>query len=385
MRCRTAGDAEWHVTQPHAHCRAGVHRVEAVIAGKAVWFECDEWELSPAPEALAGMFLIPALEKGRRLRIEGGLDSVWFSNVEQVLAVIAPWWNYSPELPFAGATRRPLEQVSDGRQADSRVRGLCFTGGVDSFACLLADPAAVDFLVFVHGFDIPLSDTGRMRAKLGSLRQVAAALEKRLLVIRTNLREHPLFKAVSWERTHGAALAGVGHLLGSRLRRLTIAASWPHPERHPWGSHWEIDHLWSTSGTCIVPEVTPLIRWQKIEAIGGHDLVRRHLHVCWENKAEQGNCSACEKCLRTMAALDACGHLAASEVFNIGQPVDRLIDGYSRLAPRKVWMWERLVNRPLREEVKQAIERLLVRSRSRQVNGLKGFIARAKRVIFRAS
>ena len=50
-------------------------------------------------------------------------------------------------------------------------------------------------------------------------------------------------------------------------------------------------------------------REQKVAAIAGMDLARRHLRVCYENRNGAYNCGRCEKCVRTMVALEVVGVL----------------------------------------------------------------------------
>ena len=67
-------------------------------------------------------------------------------------------------------------------------------------------------------------------------------------------------------------------------------------------------------------------RLEKIRAISSEPLVQRHLRVCWKNVANHLNCGRCEKCVRTMLALDACGTLGQFVGFNRGHGLVDAID-----------------------------------------------------------
>src|SRR5205814_7154834 len=131
------------------------------------------------------------------------------------------WWGY-PRLVPEIATR----PADTGRtDADRRGRGLFFSGGVDSFHALLHRDQPIDLLVFVEGLDISLSDVPRTEAALAGVREVSAETGIRLAVVRTNLRDHALIHATSWERANGGALAAIAHVLAGSVHEMIIASS----------------------------------------------------------------------------------------------------------------------------------------------------------------
>ena len=346
----------WQVSHLRREKRKDGVRVTARVAGQPVWFESDDLSSASAPEALVGAFLIPALHHHVALRIDAPLNATWLENIERLTAILATWWPYpqSPRIDHCGESQ---DSVSSGE-----LNGLCFSAGIDSFHCLFEREEQVDALVFVHGFDVPLNDVRRAGALFRHLHAVAEETNKQLVCVRTNIREHRLFRSVSWERTHGAALAAVGHLLRCHLHNLMIAASYSYPEEYAWGSHWMIDGLWSTAGFEIVPEVTRAARWDKTRIVGGHPLSQKHLQVCWENRAGLGNCSRCEKCLRTMVTLASQGLLRRSQTFDSSEHLPTRLDHLPPLSNgfrRRVWA--RMSEQPLPGELHAAVIRLLAR------------------------
>ncbi|MGE0128762.1 MAG: hypothetical protein AB7U82_11840 [Blastocatellales bacterium] len=287
----------------------GAHRVQADVEGAPLWFESADVALSPSPEAFASAMLIPAIARGEALTVEDSLSAVWMSNVSQILPVFREWWGYQELAPQPASVKS-----DDVMRMESTA--LCFSGGVDSFYALLRSGYTINHLVFVLGFDVALDDRVRFEAFVPSLGAVAAANGAHSVVIRTNLREHPAFAPVSWERTHGGALAAIGHLLSDTDGQLLIAASQTFSQTTPWGSHWRTDRFWSSEKLQIVTVGCEIQRFEKLREIAREPLAHAHLRVCWENRAPSGNCSRCEKCVRTRLVLAECGELDKYSVFD---------------------------------------------------------------------
>ncbi len=332
----------------------GAYRVCADVGGEPLWFESPDVELLPSPEAFGCALLVAALHEGRTLTIEGKVCTRWMENVARLLDVFQEWWGY-PKL-------RPRSATADGEGTASERTALCFSGGVDSFYSLLRSGRRVDLLLTVHGYDIKLRDRERASAFESSLREVAAALGIKAVVIRTNLREHPAFARAPWERTHGGALAAVGHLLGDSAGRLLVSSSYPYSSQSPWGSHWQTDSLWSAERLEVVHVGAEHRRSEKLRAIAREPLVRRHLRVCWENLSPAGNCSRCEKCLRTRLMLADMGELENFPVFEGAGTLARSIDSLPFIRGRG-GAFNRLLSRGgLTPEVETAVRKLIERT-----------------------
>jgi hypothetical protein len=286
----------------------GKSRVCSVVAREPLWFESSEIQLQASAEAYACALLIPALHLGSRLALKAPLDSRWLRNCADLLMVLQEWWGYPRLLPDAPPGGH--EQATAGTKT-----ALLFSGGVDSFYTLLNCPERIDDLVTVLGFDTKIDDVLRNEAIEKSIREVAATVGKRLIIIRTNMREHALYRGISWEIAHGGAMAAIGHLLPPEIGRLLISSSRPYDYMEPWGSHWRTDPLWSSGGLTIAQFGGEWKRYEKLRMIAAEPILRRHLRVCWENRTPTGNCSLCDKCLRTRLALAQCGELDKYEVF----------------------------------------------------------------------
>ena len=307
------------IGRPEARDAPGASRVEADVDGTRVWFESPDVALVPAPEAFASAFLLPGLAARARLRSEATLDPAWLAGSRELVKIFREWWRYPRLEPegAAGAAAAPAPAPAafgppaapGAAPADPRLRGLFFSGGVDSFHGLLCCGERVDLLVFVHGFDVPLADAPRLEAAFASVRTVAAATGVRAALVRTNLRAHPLMRAAPWERANGGALIGVAHALGGQVREMLVPSSVMRGRERSWGSHWRTDPLFGSSRVRIRQVGETRRKVDKIRELAPETLPRTHLRVCWENRAPTGNCSRCGKCVLTRLVLADCGVL----------------------------------------------------------------------------
>jgi hypothetical protein len=323
------------------------------------WFESPDLSLEAVPEAFGSAFLLPAAARGCALAFAEPVSAVWMSGAGTLLEILERWWGYSADAPSG-----PLRPDHPARRPIRSDRtALCFSGGVDSFYSLLRRPGGVDLIVAGQGLDIPLADSDRMAGFEASARAVARTLGIGCAIVRTNLREHPDFTHVSWERTHGGALAGIGHALGSAVDRLVISSSAARTEVHPWGSHWETDPLWGTGRLAVEHFGDSIRRGEKLAAIGNEPLVQQHLRVCWENRAGTVNCSRCEKCIRTEVVLAMYGMLDRFEVFESPATLAERIAAVRRIPVRPSMIpYRRALTSGLDREVARAVRALLLRS-----------------------
>ena len=82
----------------------------------------------------------------------------------------------------------------------------------------------------------------------------------------------------------------------------------------PWGSHPDLDPLWSTERTFLRVDGAEVTRTEKVTAIAASPIAPSRLKVCWRADIE-ANCGRCEKCVRTQCALAIAGALERAPVF----------------------------------------------------------------------
>jgi hypothetical protein len=334
----------------------GISRISAEVAGEVLWFESGDIELQSSAEGFVSALLVSALRKKTNIVIDGVVDKTWLSNVHGAMKQFGKWWGH----------RRISISAMQGKASrgeKGQKTALCFSGGVDSFHILLCCAQPIDYLVFIHGYDIPLGDTVRLNAYLPCLKAIAEKTGARLIIIRTNIREHNFFRAVSWLRSYGCALAAISHFM-TDVGKFIIAASYPYNYSTASGSHWKTDPLFSSSYVDIIHGGAWAGRNEKIRSIADEPLARKYLRVCWEHRNESINCCQCEKCIRTMLSLEQCKKLCFFETFPLKDNLLQYLQELPRLEEHLIPIYNRLFvwQRGLDPVLEKAIYALLRRS-----------------------
>jgi pyruvyl transferase EpsO len=321
--------------------------------------------LQPSGDLFLAALLIPAMAVGEELAVEGPVSPSLLRNLEAARDLLVSWNPRNPWCRLAPvALRAPLLQEVAGGGAC----GLFFTGGVDSFFSI-HDPdgnlGASSVLVFAEGFDVPLA-SGPLRSRIKErLREAARLMGKAFIPVATNYRAltDPL---IPWEMAHGGGLASSGLAVGGAVRRIGINSSDAYISRTPYGTHPDLDVLWSRRSLEFVPVGTPYPRSRKLATLVGDPVARSFLRVCWENIGGRYNCRQCEKCLRTMLQLDAMGALDDFPTL-AGEIPERLLDRLREPAHR-LFLWEELASvlggDPAKAALVYAIGRMIERSRA---------------------
>lgn len=289
LRDRIARFFDLPVRIPPVKDDGNVLRVK--VDGEFLYIRSERTRLALSSEALGTVFLLPAAAMGRRL-VGESCDPVWLENTQRILRQVDKWWRW-------GDVRLDIAPGEPG-QRNSRV-GLAFSLGVDSFySCFFADPPP-DLLILAAGFDVPVERKDILTPMCNSLAAVAEVSGKEWTMIETNIRNHRLFRRVSWEASHGSAVAFLGHLLREHIGSLLISSSHDLEHLGPWGSHPDLDPLWSSSRLSIISIGHEVSRSEKIKRLVNHApakrLIKDHLRVCWESPSAQGNCGHCHKCV----------------------------------------------------------------------------------------
>lgn len=189
------------------------------------------------------------------------------------MRLVKEWWGYSPveiEVP-----------VSTGSSPSADGVGLFFSGGGDSFYSLFTGMERITHLITLIGYDVKLSDTARVAELVETTRAVASATGKIPIFVQSNLRSCREFARVPWEHTHGAMLAAVGHLLAPIVGEVRITAGYPLDDLKAWGTHAQLDPLWSSSSLRVVHTGAELSRTLRLQSVADEPLFQKYLRVCW--------------------------------------------------------------------------------------------------------
>jgi len=289
-------------------------------------------ERPTSPEAILPSCLLPAMRFGGRLQVPVPLSPRLLRNQREFQALQIAWsrgWDYGDPLHEVHV-EAPQDDPEPAR-GNGRVAAFLSLGG-DSWSTVLDHDDLTD-LIFVRGVDLLPGDEQHRRVLPTveeNVREVADALGLDLHVVETDLRQFtdPL---ASWEIFFSYALDAVALFLGPRFERVLIAGSTDHEIQQPWGGQRMVDNLWSTERLEIKEDGGRYTRFERIERISHHPLVRRTLRICWQNPDGAYNCGRCRKCTSVMTILEIAGALEVVETF----PSELDLDAVAAIIPQQ--------------------------------------------------
>jgi hypothetical protein len=255
--------------------------------------------IRPVADPFLPALLLPAMVLGEPLHLEGPVSPTLLENAMVAMDIYAAWVPRAQRFPILAKPGTPSPRAEG--------LGLFFSGGVDSFYSLKKHRDQITHLLMIQGFDIPLGDSATFETAASAVRRVADVCGKQLLIVRTNLKSFA-GRFVPWGYYFGGLLGAVGLATQRVLRGCLIAASYSYEQLFPWGSHPLLDPLWSTENFRVIHDGCEARRAEKVKTLTDWDLAMETLRVCWESPGSY-NCGQCEKCVRTMLALQAAGAL----------------------------------------------------------------------------
>jgi len=264
--------------------------------------------LSTSGNPFLSVLLPWAMTRGETLHLAEPVDALLLERAHALMAVWSGW--YAERL-------RPIAiecPVDHGHQRAPGRTGLLFSGGVDSFHSLLRHQPEgtaihrrpIGALVTIWGFDIPLDAATAFQRLADRMQRLAETLGVDWVPIASNVRNS------RWQETNwgllgqGPALAAIGHALEGDLDHLMIPASLGFGSPRHWGTHPLVDPLLGSSRLSVDDDGALEGRMEKLAIIARSPLALGELRVCWMGGNDR-NCGKCEKCLRTLTALELLG------------------------------------------------------------------------------
>jgi len=267
-----------------------------------MWFLYPSEVTLPADDdadAYALAALLPAMMARADLIIQGSVSHELLANLTELQLA---WHKWCPSLYHLVNM-----QAHTVRETESRMSGavVAFSGGVDAqFTAYRHAKERAGYVtqnllagVFVHGFDIPLSDTNGFIGAARMANEVLNDLGLRLFPVKTNLRG---LWDINWEHYCGTAISSVLCGLKKYAGTGLIGSGEPYDSLvFPWGSNPISDTLCSSGDFRILHDGAGFSRSEKIRDISKWSYGTARLRVCWAGELNDRNCGCCEKCVRT--------------------------------------------------------------------------------------
>lgn len=299
----------------------------------------DASRLSAGGDAFVVALLPVAMRLGEDIRVSGPVSTRLAHGLVAYQDILATWF---PSL------FRPVPihyEKLESRKDDPRPEGVgcTFSGGVDSFYTLWRGTAPrqpiadyrLTHALMINGFDQIVDETGdgASRGMERVYRPVLAEAGVELVMLSSNMKRFrdAVFPKGVRVLSFGSPLAAGAHALGRLFGRFSLAghATPAYADLAPMGSHPALDHHLSTDQLQVIHDAAPATRWQRIARLAELPAFRSTLRVCVrEPRFDDAtgavvNCCDCEKCIRTMIALDLLGLLDRFPTFPDRQALDR--------------------------------------------------------------
>lgn len=210
-----------------------------------------------------------------------------------------------------------VDELIDFKEQESTKTAMLFSGGVDAYTTLLRHYEEQPDLITIHGADIAIEDEKQWENVVAYNASTEAIKANAKYSIEINLREFLTYEIESllegqgwWGRIqHGMALttatAPISYVNHYKTVYIGSTRSSKMPFS-PWGSMPEIDDKVRFGNTFVSHDGYELTRLNKIQVIlklSDKYKVRPPLRVCYSDFKEYLNCGKCEKCCRTIFAM----------------------------------------------------------------------------------
>lgn len=351
--------------------------VTATIEGKDIYYHYGGIKKpgSVTGDAFLAIAIIPAMAQASDIYLDDSVPVTqhFVDNLATYQKIYQQWY---PDLKAVEIhSTNILSNPEKGKET-----GCFFSGGVDSFYSFTEHAKQIDHLILCRGLDIPHSEEERWQKTVKRIREFAQLVGTNIITVSTNAKENYQLKR---NDNHGSIL--ISNALPLHLETAIIPSSHSCNGLFPCGSHPISDPLLSTGVTRVLHDF-PETRLKKTEAILKYGKGTNHLRVC--NRQAMYNCGACEKCLRTMVALDILG----KRIDSLPEKVDyRSISKLRIDAQNQYDFWVEnylLAQKKTRPDAERAIKRVIDRYEKREFLKkldalyLGSMVTRIKRAVF---
>ena len=282
-----------------------------------VWYEFP-WNMEhiatrPANSLLVA-FLPVAMKVKCNIKIDGEISEQLYLQMNTYQDIMTKWY---PELVKVQIQANKISKNIITKEKKKVIS--CFTGGVDAFYTLIKNSYEINDLLYVWGFDIPLTEKTFYTQVKNHLSSVSEKFNKEIIFVKTNLGFEVTNKYASWgDYCYGAAIASVVLFMSNNYKLCFMPSCNDYSVLVPRGSHILINNLWGCDGIQFVYDGAESSRIEKVNYIADNEIVQKNLRVCYSTH-DIYNCCECEKCTRTMASLEALNKL--DKVITFSKPL----------------------------------------------------------------
>ena len=264
--------------------------------------------------------LLPCMKTGDDIFVRGIVSQKLLSNTKKIMELVSSW-NIGLRKTNIYVEYLKTEKVKHlGKNPRKTRKASFFSAGVDSFYTYLKHQNDITDFILVHGFDVPLANKAFFKDVKATVKKIATKENVHPIFVETNLADI-IERKLIWDFAHGGALAAVGLFLRKGIQTVYIAGAVKKNELFPYGTHPQLDKLWSTEITKFVHDGNEHSRLGKItSSIAKSELALDNIRVCTQNFKGKYNCSQCFKCLSTMIMITCAGAQNDAKTFN--WPID---------------------------------------------------------------
>lgn len=253
--------------------------------------------------------LLPCMTRGEDILVNGRVSEQFLANARKIMETFCTW---SQEFRPVSISAREVNID----KYDPSYTGCFFSGGVDSFYTFLKNKESITHLIVVHGFDIYVENKNLFGNLFQNMQKVAQAEGIKAIPVETNIRAYT-DAYISWDWEVGGGLGSVALALRAGIQQFFIASTYSWDQMRPYGTHPATDSLWASKTMRIVHDGNEARRVEKVlNRVALSKTALQYLKVCYQNPMGAYNCSKCEKCIRTMLALEAAGAFHEAKTFD---------------------------------------------------------------------
>lgn len=266
--------------------------------------------------------LLLAMQRAESIHVRGSLSRSLYQGLHKYQEIFHSW--FPNRFKLIGIYPQDLR---NDPIPSSPEQACAFSGGVDSFYTFLTligrnqvthkpeimPKPKLTHTLFMAGFDMPLHLSASISELTNSYAGMMQDLGIHFIEGSTNVRH--FVNPTDWTNAHGPALIASALFFKKTWTHFYIPASYTLDTHPQWGSHPELDPLLSTESLRFVHHGAYANRVTKLATVTQAQESFDRLRVCWIQDLGLKNCGQCEKCIRTMSALDILDSLSFYTTF----------------------------------------------------------------------